>query len=227
MSNKCQTKTKPKMKTALLSLLFLLTILTGCQNSMYDNFRFDSKLESSFNEIFKGEDVVLGEKTNPKVKDETIFNLYSIMFLDKEPLKPIEYTNLTVFDTLVNYYSICINDYETNKEFLRVTKNKKPPTKSDSLYQDSVKNWNDVNYHKYVCNSRYLQTVKNHPERYKKVVLTKCKYDQNYEIVINDKLSFFSSIRVYIVNGKLSTETTTEMKKSYEKFLIWKSENCN
>ncbi len=84
-----------------------------------------------------------------------------------------------------------------------------------------------MNYHKYVCNSRFLQTVKNHPERHKKVVLIKCKYDQKYEIVINDKLSFDSSIRVCFVNGELSTETIIEMKKSYKEFLIWKSENCN
>jgi hypothetical protein len=196
---------------------------------MYDNFRCDLKVKSGFEEIFKGEDVVLGEKTNPLVKDEkNVFNLYN-----PEPL-PVEYMNLTVFDTLVNYYNICIQGYENNIVLIEVWK--KSPTvltigskivAVDSLYQDSIKNWNKENYHKYTCNSRYLQTVMNHTERYRKVVLSKCEYDQKYEVVINDKLSYFNSVRIYIVNGKLSSETTLELKKSYKEFLSWKSENCD
>lgn len=94
---------------------------------------------------------------------------------------------------------------------------------------DSIHNWLVQNEQKYNCYNSYIQTLEAHPERYNNVIITTKSYYQYFEIIYNDKLSYFGKVRIDIVNDTLTKQSLTNIRFSKGGFYKWKDKisNCN
>ena len=212
------------MKTKTLSFLvsiFILFTFTGCQN---ETGQLKSNTKTTFSNIYKNVSINYTEIRSTQLDDCDFSNG------DIDALKYDE-NKITEYDTLKSFYEKITDDYRANDMILKGTLGllgrnfSTGKTHSDTLYHDSLRKWNETNHQKYICYSNYLRTLRAHPERYKNhVVVIKTSFVQYFEIVINDKLSYFGKVQIDGVNGKITPESIDRIKSSYKEFLKFKTE---
>ena len=197
------------MKTNILSFLvslFLLISFVGCQKKSESNLSYSTLLSTSM------------EQNNSKIKNEKkqMYWFFSHVFKGV----PIIYTKnmSTSIDKKHSYVMI---------EFIGdVYCDSYKVTEYDTLYNYYsiyIKN-HRITDSKYICYSNYLKTLQEHPEHYPKVLKTTTSFVQYFEIVINDKLSYFGKVQIDGVNGKITPESIDRIKSSYKEFLKFKTE---
>jgi hypothetical protein len=83
-------------------------------------------------------------------------------------------------------------------------------------------------YEKYDCYKRYLETLVAHKNKkeYQIVLKKNVYYCQKFEVVINDKLSYFGKVYVLFTNDKLDKSSLDNIKQQYKEFLKVKSSDC-